>query len=206
VIRAAGTGPWAISLAPKVLATAPRHRLTVVIRPVVGRTRSVSESMRSVPCSARFSAGEWRTKAGTGLRLRIDSRSALSKVVFPLPAALVSPVALAPRAGLGRLRVVVQGGQRRMLPLGAARVSSDSGLLLRGSGKPTVQIQGRLLTVTGLPAKAGIVELTLYPAPAAGGGSVPAPAQALVLTSQMRTADVPQGRGLTTKLRLLTVR
>ncbi|HEY5142240.1 MAG TPA: hypothetical protein VII98_01950 [Solirubrobacteraceae bacterium] len=206
VVRAAGSGPWAIALAPKTLATAPRHRLTVVIRPVAGRTRSVTEPMRSVPCSARFSAGEWRTKAGTGLRLRVDSRSALSKVVFPLPSALVSPLALTPRPGLGRLRVVVQGGGRRMLPLGAARVSSDAGLLLAGAGKPTVRIQGRSLTVSGLPKDAGIVELTLYPAPVAGGVRVPAPTQALVLRSQMHTADVPQGRALTTRLRVLTVR
>ncbi len=205
VVRPTGSGPWTVALSPKVLATASHHRLTVVIRSVAGRMYSVTEAMRSVSCSARFSAGEWRTKAGTGLRLRVDSRSALSRVVFPLPAALVSPLALAPRPGLGRLRVVVQGGKRRMLSLGSARVSSDAGLLLGGPGKPTVRIHGRTLTVTGLPARAGIVELTLYPA-RAGGVHVPAPVRALVLKSQMRTADAPQGRALTTKLRLLTVR
>ncbi len=110
VVRATGAGPWTVSLSPKSLATASRHKLTVVIQPVVGGSHRVTEPMRSVPCAARFSAGEWRTKAGTGLRLRVDSRSALRRVAFPLPAALVSPRALAPRAGLGRLRVVVRAG------------------------------------------------------------------------------------------------
>ncbi len=63
-----------------------------------------------------------------------------------------------------------------------------------------------MLTVTGLPVNAGIVELTLYPATVSGGARVPKPTQALVLKSQLRTADAPQGRALTTRLRLLTVR
>ncbi|HVP03108.1 MAG TPA: hypothetical protein VMT10_11105 [Solirubrobacteraceae bacterium] len=204
LLAVAGKGPWTVSLAPKALAGASKHTLSVVVRPLKGSARKMTETMRTVPCAARFTAGQWRTAKGTGLRLRVDSRSAVTKVVFPLPAALVSPAALAPRPGLGRLRVITQGGQRRMLPLAAAASAALPGRLLGGAGKPTVTLKGRQLTITGLPAKTGIVELTLYPAQSAGGTRLPA-AKALSLKASMRTTGAPAGRGLTTKLRLLTL-
>ncbi len=210
-VKSTGRGPWKISLTPKVLSSSARHTLTVLAQPRKGKVRKLTETMRTVACSSRFTAGQWRTAKGTGLRLRVDSRSPLTKVVFPVPATLVPSAALHPRAGLGRLRIVLSGGRRRVMQLSAAsgaKSSLVSGgvMLLRGAGRPTVQLVAGKLVVTGLPARTGIVELTLYPDPKAVGKSRIGAGRSVVLKSQMRSTASPGGRSLTTTLRQLVLR
>ena len=55
-----------------------------------------------------FTAQRWRTTAGAGLRLRIDSRTALTQLSFTVPSALL-PAPAAQRRPVGFVRLYVAG-------------------------------------------------------------------------------------------------
>jgi hypothetical protein len=154
-----GRGTWKVSVTPQALATAGRHRLAIITTPTVGRPTRMTEVVTTVPCAMRYTAGMWRTNVGTGMRLRVDSRSSLRRLAFRLPTSLVSARALQATTGLGRLRIVQAGGRSTMMNLGGA---NRAGVLLAGAGRPRVVVRGGLLQVSALPAGTGIVEVTLY--------------------------------------------
>ena len=92
-----------------------------------GAAKTVSLTLATQPCQTLFTAQRWRTTAGAGLRLRIDSRTALPQLSFEVPAALLPPQS-AKRRVAGFIRLYV-GGQAKPVryPLwlprkGAARV------------------------------------------------------------------------------------
>ena len=64
--------------------------------------------LKTVSCGTLFTAQRWRTTAGAGLRLRIDARTALSRLAFKVPAALL-PRQTAKRRTVGFMRVFVAG-------------------------------------------------------------------------------------------------
>jgi hypothetical protein len=119
---------------------------------------------------AAFTARQSRAGRGTSLRLRVDSRSALSRVDFTVPAAQALRGGRVP-AAVGSLRIVALGSPARTLRL-TLPAHRRSGTLA-ASGGTTVSFSRSGFTVTGLPAGTGIVQLTLAePASAARGGAL----------------------------------
>ncbi len=157
-----GRGRWTASVAPKAFADGDVHTLLVTATPRKGAARTMTETIRTARCATRYTAGQWRTNVGTGLRLRVDSRSALGSVAFPLPATLAGRGALTARKGIGRLRIVQAGGKRTILQLGTAKAAKGVLLAAGAAGSPSVTVTGRTVVVRDLPAGTGIVEVTLY--------------------------------------------
>ena len=127
------------------------HKLVTTIKPRSGKARTLSTTLRVIACKTVLSAAQWRTTAGTGLRLRVDSRTAIKSVSFKVPAALAKRLSAGKPAS--SLRVGLPGGQR-------LKVAMKSGA--GASAGTSVSVKGGVVTVSGLPAKAGIVEVTLY--------------------------------------------
>ena len=157
-----GRGRWTASVAPKAFADGDVHTLLVTATPRKGAARTMTETIRTAACATRYTAGQWRTNVGTGLRLRVDSRTALSSAAFPLPASLAGKGALTARKGIGRLRIVQSGGKRTILQLGAAKAAKGVLLASSAAGSPSVTVTGRTVVVRDLPSGTGIVEVTLY--------------------------------------------
>jgi hypothetical protein len=152
-----------LSILPAALARTAKHLLKVVVTPKAGRPRTVTATLKSAACLTRFSAGRWSTKTGAGLRLRIDSRSALTGVTYSLPPAYAKAFAKV-KGPLGRLRVIARTGSRITSLTGTGKL----GAAASAAGAPAVRLTAKGVAVTGLPSGAGIVELTLYaPLPAA---------------------------------------
>ena len=156
-VRAGSRSPYQLLLGPSALRPG-RHTLIARLRPRTGRTRTLTTTLRVAACATRFTARQYRTTAGTGIRLRVDARTAMSAVTFSLPSAITKGLALGKPSG--RIRVVTTAG-RRQYALTPARGRRPAGLTAR-NGRPGVRVRGRTITVTGLPAAAGIVELTVY--------------------------------------------
>ena len=158
----AARGRWTAAVSPATFADGDTHTLLVIVKPRKGAAHTMTETITTAACATRYTAGQWRTTVGTGLRLRVDSRTALNSVTFPLPAVLAKRGALKPAKGLGRLRIVQSGGVRTILNLGAKGAPKGVLLAAASPGSPTVIVSGRTIVVRDLPAGTGIVELTLY--------------------------------------------
>jgi hypothetical protein len=173
-VRAAAGSPYRLALAPASLKPG-RHVLAATLRPSRGTTRVVRATLRVAACATRFAASQYRTAAGTGLRLRVDSRTATASVTFAVPGALARGLALGRPAG--RIRVVTPAG-RRQFALTPARGGTPAGLAAT-AGRPGVQVRGGTIVVTSLPASTGIVDLTVYqPRPPRGAALLPRGARA----------------------------
>ena len=121
----------------------------------------MSLTLTTQPCQTLFTAQRWRTTAGAGLRLRLDSRTALRQLSFAVPSALL-PAQGAKRRPAGFIRLYVAGRAKPVrfpltLPARGAR-----SVMLAASGRPTVTRTRTGLRVTGLPARAAVAEVTLY--------------------------------------------
>jgi len=132
--------------------------LTATLRPARGAARTLRTTLRVAPCATRFSARQWRTTAGSALRLRVDSRTPVGSVTFTVPGAVARGLGTGRPAG--RVRVVTGAGGRQF-DLRAGRAGTPAGLSA-APGRPGVQVRGRTVAVTGVPAGAGIVEVTVY--------------------------------------------
>jgi hypothetical protein len=148
-------------LTPAQLGKVGAHTLRTTLRGRRGAARSVVLKLTTQPCQTLFTAQRWRTTAGAGLRLRVDSRTALKGLSFTVPAALLPEQTAAQRtAGFLRLSIA---GRRTPLRLNLALPKRGrKPLLLAAAGKPTVTRTRRGLIVTGLPAGTAVAELTLY--------------------------------------------
>ena len=157
-LRAATRAPYTLRLAPAALKPG-RHVLAASLRPSRGRARVLRTTLRVAACATRFTARQYRTTSGSALRLRIDSRTATTAATFALPAAVTRALGLGTPAG--RIRVVTPAGARqyKMTP---ARGRRPMGLGANAAGRPGVRIRGRTVVVTGLPARTGIVDVTVY--------------------------------------------
>jgi hypothetical protein len=152
-------GRLSAALLPKALANTRNHLVTGVITPRKGAARTLVVKIRSIACATRFTAGQWRTTKGTALRLRIDSRRAVQSATFAVPSKF--RIRAGARRVVGRLRIVSAPGTSKTLNL-RAPAGKRSGALLTGAGVPTVTFTSRRITVSTVPGKTGIVELTLY--------------------------------------------
>ena len=157
----AGRAPrYAGAITPARLGRTGSHTLKALVAGKRG-TKTVALTLKTVSCTTLFTAQRWRTTAGAGLRLRVDARRALEQLGFTVPAALLPKQTASPRT-IGFVRVWTAGSSKRQrydlkLPRrGAAAVA------LGGKGRPTVRYAAGGVKVTGLPARAAIVEVTLY--------------------------------------------
>jgi hypothetical protein len=158
----------------------------------------VRTTLRLAGCANLFTARQWRTTAGSAVRLRVDSRTTLGSVTFTVPAALARGLATGPPAG--RVRFVTAAGKGQF-NLEAGRAGKPA-TLAAAPGRPALQVRGRTVRVTGLPPATGIVEITVYqPRPPRGprllGPRARVKATAVVRTSATRrlTAIVARGPG-----------
>ena len=137
------------------------HKLATRLVPRRGHAKTVVISLKTVVCGTVFSAQRWRTTVGTGLRLRVDARTALRQIAFAVPAALL-PRKSAQRRVVGFIRIYTAGqsAHRRfdlVLPRrGAATIG------VPGAGRMTVRIGRSGVVVNRLPAGASVAELTFY--------------------------------------------
>jgi hypothetical protein len=160
-IGAANDRRHSATLTPAQLGKVGMHTLRTAVRGRRGAAKTVALTLQTQPCQTLFTAQRWRTTAGAGLRLRVDSRTALTQVSFKVPAALV-PAQGAKRRVAGFIRLYV-GGQakpqryRLWLPKKGAAPR-----LLAGAGKPSVAFRKGGLRVTGLPLRTAVAEVTLY--------------------------------------------
>jgi hypothetical protein len=157
----AGRAPrYAGTITPARLGRTGAHVLEALVTGKRG-TKTVTLTLKTASCTTLFTAQRWRTTAGAGLRLRIDARRSLKQLAFTVPAALLPKQTASPRT-IGFVRVWVAGSSTRQrfdlhLPRrGAVAVA------LGGKSRPTVRYAGGGVKVTGLPARAAIVEVTLY--------------------------------------------
>jgi hypothetical protein len=160
-IGAANDRRHSATLTPAQLGKVGVHTLRTAVRGRRGAAKIVALALQTQPCQTLFTAQRWRTTAGTGLRLRVDSRTALTQVSFKVPAALL-PAQGAKRRAAGFIRLYV-GGQAK--PLRYKLWLPKKGAaprLLAGAGKPSVAFRKGGLRVTGLPLRTAVAEVTLY--------------------------------------------
>ena len=157
VVTGRRSGDHRLRLGPSRLAPGT-HVLRARLRLRGGTTRTLRRTLRVSVCRSRFTAVQYRTTTGTGIRLRVDTAIAASAATFRVPAAIAKRLSRGTPAG--RIRVVTPS-LRRQWRFSAATASRPS-RLARTSTRPGVSVQGRTIRVTGLPASTGIVELTVY--------------------------------------------
>jgi hypothetical protein len=160
-IAAARGARFPAALTPAQLGKVGVHTLKTAVKGRRGAAKSVSMKLATVPCQTLFTAQRWRTTAGAGLRLRIDARSALRALSFGVPAGLLPRQTAKPRT-VGFIRLFVADAAKPVrypltLPARGAR-----SVMLAAKGRPTVTLRRGGLQVTGLPARSGVAEVTLY--------------------------------------------
>jgi hypothetical protein len=150
------------AITPALLQRLGVHKLkATVTRKGKKRAKPIVLKLKTVSCRTLFTAQRWRTTAGFGLRLRIDARTALDRLSFKVPAALL-PRQKAKQRTVGFMRVFVAGqGQRKRFPLKLAKKGRGK-LLLKAPGRPVVRYVRGGLEVSGLPAGSAVAELTIY--------------------------------------------
>jgi hypothetical protein len=160
-VAARGGALHPAKLTPAQLGKVGAHTLRTAVRGRHGAARTVVLELTTVPCQTLFTAQRWRTTAGAGLRLRIDSRTALTGLTFKVPAALLPKQGAAKRTA-GFLRLSLAGRRKPVRFNLSLPKRGEKAVLLRAPGRPTVTRTGRRLVVAGLPAGTAVTELTLY--------------------------------------------
>ena len=160
-VSAAAGSRHPATLTPSQLGRVGVHTLSTSVRGRRGKTRTVSLKLATVPCQTLFTAQRWRTTAGAGLRLRIDSRTALAGLSFGVPAALL-PQQSTKRRVVGFIRLYVAGVAKPVrFPL-ALPGRGTRAMMLAAKGAPTVTMRHGGLRIGGLPARTAVAEVTLY--------------------------------------------
>ena len=181
-VRAASGPSHRLALTPARL-NAGRHVLRARLTLAGGRTRTISRTLRVAACAARFTAVQYRTTAGTGIRVRVDTSTAARTMTFSLPAAVARGLGRGTPAG--RIRVVTPT-LRRQFTFHPATATQPT-RLPAAAGRPAVRVSGRTITVTGLPASTGIVELTVYQQRAPRGSALLGAGRRVRATATVRT-------------------
>jgi hypothetical protein len=151
------------AIAPSRLLRLGIHKLkaTVTRKGKGKRAKPIVLKLKTVSCRTLFTAQRWRTTAGAGLRLRIDSRTELSRLAFKVPAALL-PRQTARRRTVGFMRVFVAGQAKRKRYALKLAPKHRGKALLKANGRPLVRYVRGGLEVRGLPARSAVAELTIY--------------------------------------------
>jgi len=135
------------------------------------------------------------------ITLALFAAGELPTLEVPFWVKLASALTIGIGTYTGGRRIIRTLGMRlvKLTPAhGFAAETAASGVLLAGAGRPQVAVRGSVLTVTGLPAGTGIVEVTLYQPGARIGRS------RAVRLSATATADGGPPRQLATLLRRAT--
>ena len=162
-LRAGRKPSYKAAITPSLLQRIGVHKLKAMVTAKGKRKRAkpIVLKLKTVSCRTLFTAQRWRTTAGAGLRLRIDARTALDRLAFKVPAALL-PRQTAKRRTVGFMRVFVAGqSQRKRYALKLVKKGRGK-YLLKAAGKPVVRYARGGLEVRGLPARSAVAELTLY--------------------------------------------
>ena len=160
-LRAGRAPKYAGTITPAQLGRVGAHTLKTVVTGKRG-ANTVTLTLKTVACSTLFTAQRWRTTAGAGLRLRVDARSALKQLAFSVPGALLPKQTASPRT-IGFVRVWIAGSStRQRYDLKLPRRGAEAAAALTAKGGPTVGYAKGGLKVANLPARAAIVEITLY--------------------------------------------
>jgi hypothetical protein len=150
------------TLTPSQLGKVGTHTLKTTVRGRRGAAKTLSLTLRTAPCQMLFTAQRWRTTAGAALRLRIDSRTALTQLSFAVPSALL-PGQAAKRRPAGFIRLYVAGKAKPVrFALTLPARGTRSVMLAAASGGPTVSLRRNGVRITGLPARTAVAEITLY--------------------------------------------
>ncbi len=155
------------------------HKLVTTIKPRKGKTRKFTFRLRAVPCTTVLSASQWRTHGGSGLRLRVESRTAVKSVDFKVPAVLARKLATGRPAS--SLRINLEGRKRLTVKLksGAGRTAAGTSVL----------VKGRSVSVAGLPDAARIVTMTLYQPRAPKGPALLKRGRSVRVTATVETTE-----------------
>jgi hypothetical protein len=162
VIARPKKAPYSARVSPAQLASSRKHVLSVGFSPPTGKAHQMVIKITTTPCSTMFSAYQWRTATGTGLRLRVDSRSSLAGSAFKVPAVLLPQLKDAGRRAIGQARLALAGGRKVLFGLVLKKGDKTSTLLSAAAKAPIVRLTRTGISVDKLPAKVGILELTLY--------------------------------------------
>jgi hypothetical protein len=149
------------ALVPSQIGRVGRHTLKTAVRGRRGAAKTVSLTLTTQPCQTLFTAQRWRTTAGAGLRLRIDSRTALRQLAFAVPSALL-PTQTGARRTAGFIRLYLAGRSRPVRYALTLPKRGTRSVMLAASGRPTVSLTSHGVRVTNLPARAAVAEVTLY--------------------------------------------
>ena len=160
-IGAAGDPRHSATLTPAQLGTVGVHTLRTTVSGRRGATKTVALTLQTEPCQTLFTAQRWRTTAGAGLRLRVDSRTALTQLSFKVPAALL-PAQSTRRRVAGFIRLYVAGQAKPLRYKLWLPKKGAAPRMLAGAGKPSVAVRKGGLRVTGLPLRTAVAEVTLY--------------------------------------------
>ena len=159
---AAAPGPrHGATLTPSQLGKVGMHTLKTAVHGRRGPTRTVVLTLQTQPCQTLFTAQRWGTTAGAGLRLRVDSRTALTQLSFTVPSALLPTQTAVPRAA-GFIRLYVGGHAKPLRYKLSLPRRGAAPRLLGAAGSPTVTLRGGGLRITGLPLRTAVAEITLY--------------------------------------------
>ncbi|HEX8053437.1 MAG TPA: hypothetical protein VF517_10630 [Thermoleophilaceae bacterium] len=133
--------------------------------------------------SAALGASQWKSSTGTGLRLRVDSDEPIKTLAFTAPRAMLPQRGDAGRVA-GRITVYRKGAKSRTWTV---RVTRAGGLATRGASAPRLALGRGTLRVSGLPAGAVSVKLTLYTRNATSPKALVKPGHAARLDASLRT-------------------
>jgi hypothetical protein len=186
-VKGSRRSPYTLSLRPRLLRDNTSHLLTVRLVPRRGRSRTVTLRLRSTQCQTIFVASQRRTRTGSRLTLRVDSLRSLSRIAFTVPSRMLPK--RAPKVRTGRLGLRVAGGARNVYRL-SFRGRKNRGVLLRASGGPQVLLGRGKVTVTGLPAGTGIVELVLLTRNATRPNALLAPGRSVRLRARVEAEGI----------------
>jgi hypothetical protein len=114
--------------------------------------------MQTFPCKTVFRAYQKRTRAGSQLKLRVDARDAITGTTFNVPSKMLPKGKAGHKAGTLRVVSTSGGPSSWSLTFGATQASP---MHVVGLGAPSVTVRGSRVTVGGLPAGTGIVEVLL---------------------------------------------
>jgi hypothetical protein len=177
------------NVAPARIGAPGRHTVTVMLRTRTGVDQTIALPLRTSACSSRFTG----RRSKSGLRLRVDARTALTDITFTVPAKLLPRQTGAARP-VGTLRLLVAGDAA---PRTVGLVLPAKGTAPQLLGVPSVRYTARGLLVSGLPPGTAAVELVLTRAAALDGA---APRGAITLHAKVRR-DGAAARTLTLRTR-----
>jgi hypothetical protein len=119
-------------------------------------------NLTSGPCSNMLSGFQWETPTGTGLRLRVDSRTAVAGATFTVPTKMLPSMKDAGKRPVGVATIYLAGGRKVPFNLKLLKGDRSATLLKAAANAPRIQLTRKGVVVSGLPAKVGILEITLY--------------------------------------------